>query len=105
MADDDNSDENGEDLVSWLSLIDPSDSGWLDAGRMAMLLALDLDVSLTRSNAVLAQLALAASSGEPVDRAELLRLVAALNTFAAQHAEGMKTLFGAFEEVVRRYGP
>jgi hypothetical protein len=90
-----------EGQVSWLSFLDTSDTSALDAGRAALLLALDLDGSITRSNAVLALLASSAASGEPVDRAELQRLVAEFSEFQAQHAQGLRALFDALDRLAR----
>lgn len=81
--------------VSWLSFLDTSDVRKLNAGRVALLLGFDLAASLSRSNAVLARLASSATSGEPVDREELARLLDRLNEFQTQQTDGLQRLFDA----------
>jgi hypothetical protein len=95
----DNDDFGMDAEVSWLRFVDTSDVRKLNAGRVALLLGFDLAASLARSNAVLARLASSATSGEPVDREELARLLARLNEFQAQQTEGLERLFNAIERL------
>ena len=84
---------------SWLSYLDTSDARKWNGARVALLLGFDLAANLARSNAVLALMAASAASGEPVDRAELARRLDQLNTFHAQHTEGLRHMFDAIERL------